>query len=524
MSFIDFGSEFEVKLNRRVLPSISSQLNRHLTPQECRDLHKVINNKFKEAIDNRTTEWNEWLQNDHDLPFHVDLPVIGDLGWECNYPKDIHVCISKKRDGKGYIAEVSYGRSIQEFRVSCRRIKFRKFAYDNLFGSALQSIGKIVCTNCGWIDGVVQNLFKEYDRLLDSEKKEGFLLPTGMKLRPNILEEYQSYSEIALLFKPINSEEWDILVVVDDDCDNPITIEDCVPEIYRRIDRKKLWSALEVLAAKADSEDWSYKGNRYGALRYYVESVYDHLQKEHDGRLKNDAGKVHQVFSIPKENDAMVFCTGLVTPDEDGAHYIYAYCSSPNKDGIYQNIEWLSHSGSRAKGVTYNPKLAFDNNRINHGLPYPPHWVSAPERLLFDYRFGSITEGQIRFSESHIYKNLCERLPDPIRDQFREEFPCYEDKKAEFKEYLENAWRVTRKILQKSFKVAIPTYYRGEIQMLVPLYFDNNNKQEASVALVVTLDKTGQSHYFCPTCLTLEMARVDSRVITRIDDTWLKGV
>ena len=77
---------------------------------------------------------------------------------------------------------------------------------------------------------------------------------------------------------------------------------------------------------------------------------------------------------------------------------------------------------------------------------------------------------------------------------------------------------------QKSFKVAIPTYYRGKIQLLVSLYLDENNENEASVALVVALNENKEKKcwYFCPTCLSLDMARADLRVITRIDDTWLK--
>ena len=390
-------------------------------------------------------------------------------------------------------------------------IWYRKFAYDNL---------KYVLNRIGVekVD-IYLNQIKKFCDLTDFEKKNGWYLPAVTKLRANVFDKYKPKSEISLFLKPIDSKMWDILVVIAGDYENPIKIEECVPRIYAKIDRKKLWAALQSLSEKADKEDWRYNGHPYRALQYYIESVYDRLEKE-----CNEKPEGKNVFVVPKnDSDAMVFCTGLVTPDEDGAHYIYAYCSSP-KDGVYHDIKWESHSGTRAKGLAQNPKLVFDDERVNHGLPYPPSWISNPERLLFDYRYGSITEQQIIFNFKHIYDNLYERVHESIRGQFYARFPPgkYKEKYEEFKTYIEDAWRTTRKILQKSFKVAIPTYYHGEIQLLVPLFLDEKNINQASAALVLTLNNKGSSHYFCPTCLSLEMARIDSRVITRIDDTWLK--
>ena len=101
-----------------------------------------------------------------------------------------------------------------------------------------------------------------------------------------------------------------------------------------------------------------------------------------------------------------------------------------------------------------------------------------------------------------------------------------------FEERIKKAWRFTRKRLQQNFKIAVPTYYKGKIQLLVPLYLDEQDTNQPTVALVVALNaeedgKCKQSprgvkyHYYCPTCLSLAMAKNDARVITRIDGTWL---
>lgn len=415
--------------------------------------------------------------------------------------------------------DVQQRRDIRNFIVSRVRVggNYRKFAFQNFIG-ALSEIGRM--EDKKWIDVLLKNLWEDYEKQ-SPINGDMFVLRTGMSLRPDVLDESLSWKPISLMFKRMDSFLWDILVVIAGDEDNPIPIEKCVPSIYAKINRKKFQRvAIPQLAKLADKEDWSLKTDwppktdPYGGLEYYLKSVYEHLLQEK--KAKEKKGEDQRVFVTPvADKDAIVFCTGLVTPISDGAHYIYAYCSNPDENGVCQQVEWLTR---------YDPRLSFEDDSKNHGLPYPPNWVSQPERLLFDYRHGSINENQIAFLYPHIFVNLRERLPKSVRDWFNDQFRSYEEDEDKFKKYLHGAWRKTRKILQKSFKVAIPTYYRGKIQLLVPLYLDGNNENEASVALVVALNENKEKKcwYFCPTCLSLDMARVDSRVITRIDDTWLK--
>ncbi|MBQ6007082.1 MAG: DUF3825 domain-containing protein [Kiritimatiellae bacterium] len=531
---LDFGRDIWID-SKGLLRAIGKQLNRSLDRKEINELYRAINCEFKKAVSREATFWRQWLQNEDSEQHYVLYLKLTELSWlsHVGNVKNIQVSIRKNvnKELRGsdrqicpkYIAEIIYGHvmyshDIRDFKVSGMAMRFRRFAFQNLF-MALSTIGKIE-QNGGHMDGtwndmVMGHIWGDYVELSEEDKEDDFLLYTGMKLRPDVFDEYSSGSPISLLFRRISAAFWDILVVIADDTERPLSIEACIPSIYTKIDRLFLKNvAIERLAQLSDQEDWSYKKERYGMLSYYLESVYEHLSQEAAEEI---------VFVTPKaDKNAMVFCTGLVTPDSDGAHYIYAYCSSPNEDGVYQSVEWLTHSGSHEKGLSINPKLVFENDRVNHGLPYPPHWVSEPERLLFDYRYGSIHENHIGFSYFHIWENLRDRLPRSVKIQFNEKFASYDE--CEFKKYLHAAWRRTRKILQKSFKVAIPTYYRGKIQLLVPLYLDDKDPQSASVALVVTLNERmamGGPHYFCPTCLSLDMARMDSRVITRIDDTWL---
>ena len=166
---------------------------------------------------------------------------------------------------------------------------------------------------------------------------------------------------------------------------------------------------------------------------------------------------------------------------------------------------------------------------------------------MFDYRFASAGSRQIEFNYLHIYDNLigsndCEgsRLEDKklrgwIEDNYRCEYVVDPNggqrrkASARFREFINDAWSFTRKYLQKSYREAIPTFYKGKIQLLVPLFLGEcaRKDERPSAALVVTLyskedsDSVAKPHYFCPTVLSLEMARRDSRVITRVDKTWL---
>ena len=67
-----------------------------------------------------------------------------------------------------------------------------------------------------------------------------------------------------------------------------------------------------------------------------------------------------------------------------------------------------------------------------------------------------------------------------------------------------------------NYKLAVPQYYNGQIQLLIPLYFEDDDKPE--LALAVT-KKNG--YYQGHTCLTLDMAYNNARVIAKPECNWL---
>jgi hypothetical protein len=64
--------------------------------------------------------------------------------------------------------------------------------------------------------------------------------------------------------------------------------------------------------------------------------------------------------------------------------------------------------------------------------------------------------------------------------------------------------------------LAVPQYHEKKIQLLIPLFFENDNKLD--LALVLT-KKDG--YYQGHTCLTLDMAYNNARLIAKPESNWL---
>ncbi|MGN0847539.1 MAG: DUF3825 domain-containing protein [Kiritimatiellia bacterium] len=74
--------------------------------------------------------------------------------------------------------------------------------------------------------------------------------------------------------------------------------------------------------------------------------------------------------------------------------------------------------------------------------------------------------------------------------------------------------------VRRNYKLAVPHWHDGHIQLLLPLYLQDPNK--ADLALVV--DRVdAQKCYVARTVLTMDMAYKDARLICRPDSDWLKG-
>ena len=73
-----------------------------------------------------------------------------------------------------------------------------------------------------------------------------------------------------------------------------------------------------------------------------------------------------------------------------------------------------------------------------------------------------------------------------------------------------------KKRVSSNYKLAIPQYYEGKIQLLLPLCLMSDNKPDVAIA-VTKKNNCYQGH----TCLTLDMAYNNARLIAKPEYNWL---
>ncbi len=100
----------------------------------------------------------------------------------------------------------------------------------------------------------------------------------------------------------------------------------------------------------------------------------------------------------------------------------------------------------------------------------------------------------------------------------RDRFPALYRSMSDFAltSLLDGAISKVKVRLRRNYKTAIPQYYNGRMQLLLPLCL--GDPKTADLALAVE-DRNG--HYRASTCLTLDMAYNNARQLARPDKDWL---
>ena len=248
-------------------------------------------------------------------------------------------------------------------------------------------------------------------------------------------------------------------------------------ELYRYMYWGDYNAQIQALANKALDEKWSFENKSDNViLKNYLENTFLQLQKEN---------------KIIETDEYCLFNTGLFTD-----HYIpiYVYGELNKKYAENLNLQkWYF------KGFKDEYELA----SLNIDIDYPERadYFKDTTLLVFDWHC------KIHVNYGHILDDLntSKRLPDYIQNSER---PL-----ESLKGYIDTAiQRATA-----NYKLAVPHYYQDKIQLMIPLCFNKNDTPD--VALV--LDKRNGNHYQAKTCLTMEMAYMDARLIAKPESNWL---
>lgn len=220
---------------------------------------------------------------------------------------------------------------------------------------------------------------------------------------------------------------------------------------------------VEELAKKAAPENWSnptYPNN--GILVNYLANTHKKLLAE----------KKIKIF-----DKSAIFNTGLYTSSYEP---IFAF----QKD----------------KDIQFLTEYELDKMKITN-LPEGANYFNKPELLLFDPKC------KINVQYNHILsidRNI-DRMPSGIKDA------------KNLLAILIGSIEIMKMKISMNYKLAVPQYYNDQIQLLLPLYLLGNDTPDLALAV----SKIDDEHYQGRTCLTLDMAYNNARLITKPEGNWL---
>ncbi len=240
---------------------------------------------------------------------------------------------------------------------------------------------------------------------------------------------------------------------------------------------------FERLAKLAKDEDWNFQNSQYKKqnqnypiLTSYLNYTFLRLQDE-------------EKISFSNDGDKACFNTGLQTRDEKD---IYATFFRNKQAKERNQPEWTLFSFADS----YSEKL-----KSFQPLPSVATYITDASDLVFSLEY------KIEVNIAHIIDKNYERLPEFLQQN-----------RTLAMTSIEGATKFLREKIQRNYKVAIPHWYEGKIQLLLPLNLTSDT--EADLALVADKDKE-RKIYRIRTALSMDMAYIDARLICRPDRDWL---
>jgi Domain of unknown function (DUF3825) len=241
-------------------------------------------------------------------------------------------------------------------------------------------------------------------------------------------------------------------------------------------------NTLKTLEKLVMKEDWEYSSSTnvkpLPILYNYLIHTFARVQEQN---LICDVGN----FSC--------FNTGLVTENQEEVFMLFKKNTVKNTYYFYDFCKESSR----------------DLTRFNN-LPERASYFTDPSDLIYDSRL------ELRINIDHIVDDPdnYSRFPEDIKN-----LP-----KHQLLNTFHGAIAHAKKRVKRNYLTAVPQYYRGQyvqngqLQLLLPLCLKEHSKADLALAVY----KNGDT-YSGRTCLTLDMAINNARLITKPDDEWLRA-
>jgi hypothetical protein len=237
----------------------------------------------------------------------------------------------------------------------------------------------------------------------------------------------------------------------------------------------------------AEPETWEYSNplpNRPKPILYnYLRYTFDQLWQE------EQTAAVHgKKIKANEQLGCACFDTGLL--DRTYATPIYAYFVK-NDEGRTQ--KW--------KLFRFCTEADHQINRLRP-LPDMAIYFTDPSELFLDFQLLEDTA----MNWDHILQDNLYRFPT----KFQSENVHGQQAK------LNQALHLAKLRIRRNYKIAVPQFFHGQTQLLIPLCLDD----PANVDLALPLQKKS-THYDARTVLDLDMAYNNARQLCRPDSEWL---
>ena len=235
-------------------------------------------------------------------------------------------------------------------------------------------------------------------------------------------------------------------------------------------------TAIQYLASMAQKEEWSFpNGKQNGILKNYLDHTFRKLATDNQ-------------IATSSCNNWSCFNTGLMTNSLECIFALFEQNRIPNTSPFVFKA-FLKESD-------FNLQKHFSS------LPEPADYFQNPEALIFNPKLKILPQ------IDHILEDNEDRFPMHMQGL----------ESDEKRRRLIGAIEEMKKKLRLNYKLAVPQYYRGQIQLLLPLCLTPGS-QNPDLALVAY--RAGD-YYSARTCLTIKMAYSNARLIVQPQSSWLQ--
>ncbi|SKA82467.1 DUF3825 domain-containing protein [Desulfobaculum bizertense] len=235
-------------------------------------------------------------------------------------------------------------------------------------------------------------------------------------------------------------------------------------------DRNTWW---QDLADKAEPEPWDYVAypDQKGMLKSYLMYTFERLVHERKIVWSSNAGRIS------------AFNTGLLSRDYQQP--IYGVFERTNRQPMFKG--WFQ-----------------DGHPILSPLPYSPLMADYTEDLK---EFSMDTSKDFKINAHHIFEDNQHRIID-IFPGGAATIPL--------NVMIEGTISYLKRRIERNPRFPIPQLYHNKVQYLLPFQMN----REMPPQMVLIFDDDGNS-YTARTCITLDMAYANARLLMSQQDSWL---